>query len=160
MFANFFGIIIVSASVLLIAGLILRPAPDLPASMNLGIIKATSEVTQQAASVETPSTAADTSSESASTETTSTDTASTGTSETTDNDTSSETTGVETSETSKETKTEAKTAVKAISEATETITPAAQAMSDLEKRDRKNRRKAAEQSDFGAVRANKSDAER
>jgi len=39
MFANFFGIVIISASALLIAGLILRPTPDLPATMNLGLQK-------------------------------------------------------------------------------------------------------------------------
>lgn len=48
MFANFFGIVIISASALLIAGLILRPTPDLPATMNLGLVDKIADTAMQA----------------------------------------------------------------------------------------------------------------
>ena len=50
MFANFFGIVIISASVLLIAGLVLRPDPNLPATMNLGLVDKLTESAQQTTS--------------------------------------------------------------------------------------------------------------
>ena len=56
MFANFFGIVIISASILLIAGLVLRPTPDLPAMMNLGLVDKLGETAPVAA----PSSVSDT----------------------------------------------------------------------------------------------------
>ena len=47
MFGNFFGIVIISASALMISALILRPTPDLPAKMNLGIVDKTVNATLQ-----------------------------------------------------------------------------------------------------------------
>ena len=142
MFANFFGIVIVSASILMIAGLILRPTPDLPASMNLGIVKTTSDATQQTSTVDATATTTSTSSEGSSSSTTATNAAST---ETTTTDTSVETTAAETSGASKE----------ATTETTETSkTPE---MSELEKRNMEIRRRAAEESASGTVRVNKSD---
>jgi len=66
MFANFFGIVIISASALLIAGLVLRPTPDLPATMNLGLVDKLADTTAQASSsAGTPSSTSTSSSDTA-----------------------------------------------------------------------------------------------
>jgi len=55
MFANFFGIVIISVSALLIAGLVLRADPNLPAIMNLGLVDKSADSTQLTTSVATDS---------------------------------------------------------------------------------------------------------
>jgi hypothetical protein len=176
MFANFFGIVIISASILMIAGLVLRPTPDLPASMNLGIVKAMSEATQQASTVDTSSTAesnAETSSASdANTETTSTETTATEASSDTETasseaatDTDSDTKANDSSQAATAEGTEAKAVVTEVKDdvaaetkaAVEAETPESARAAALRKRNLEIRRRAAEASGSGTVRINKSD---
>ena len=61
MFGNFFGIVIISASALLITGLIIRSVPDLPAKMNLGIVDNTTIASQPSTDSDNSTTKNDTS---------------------------------------------------------------------------------------------------
>ena len=54
MFANFFGIVIISVSALLIAGLALRSTSDLPATMNLGLVDNLASTASPAAPTSSP----------------------------------------------------------------------------------------------------------
>lgn len=156
MFANFFGIVIISASALLIAGLILRPTPDLPATMNLGMVKTTSDTAQQAASVDASnsaeSSATTASSSSSDSENASTDATAVQT------QTAVETKTGESSETAKVDSAEIQTVATESTEAKEVETPETAREAALRKRNLEIRRKAAEAArNNGTVRVNKSD---
>ncbi len=164
MFANFFGIVIISASALLIAGLVLRPTPDLPATMNLGLVDKLTESTSSAASDN--STTTDTSSSNESEASTSGDSATANSAPVEQASTDNASSDVDKAKAEEAVSQTATDSVKAIEETAEAVTDkvessaneVAPAATGLSKEYLEIRRRAIEQAGSAHTRRNKSDA--